>query len=152
MMCPRLKRLSSRDIGREKSSSDYKEWMVDALADAADNSAIEGDDHAALALDRTERLGNYHQINRKDITVSGRADVVNKAGRRSELARQITKKAREMKRDIEVTISTRKIAAEGKLRIQAPHTAGIPAWIRTNLERHAGSGHTADVGRELLRP
>ena len=51
------------------------------------------------------RVGNYTQISRKSMIISGTAEVVNKAGRGSELAYQAAKKGNELLRDIEAILS-----------------------------------------------
>ena len=130
------------NVGRETSSNTYKEWMVDSLAAASDNKHIDGDEFSGGALDGSERIGNYHQISRKDLVVSRRANIVNKAGRRSEMAYQIAKRGKELRRDIEHSSLLRKIAVIGTASIGSePESAGVPAWIRTNLIR--GTAGTA---------
>jgi len=44
------------------------------------------------------------QISRKAVVVSGTQDAVNKAGRNNELAYQISKSSKELKRDMETTL------------------------------------------------
>ncbi len=122
------------NFGRGTSMQTFKEWQVDALATAANNAAIDGDEFTGIALDKAERLGNYHQISRKDIVVSRRANIVNKAGRKSEIAYQIAKQGKSLRRDVEVAITARKVAVEGNATL-AMQSAGIPTWIRTNLQR-----------------
>ena len=79
--------------GRGKADATYKEWQTDALASAVTtNAVIEGDEATLDASTATTRLGNYLQIADKTVVVSGTQDVVNKAGRKSELAYQIAKK------------------------------------------------------------
>lgn len=124
------------NFGKGTSAQTLKEWQVDALAAAANNAAIDGDEFSGLALDKAERLGNYHQISRKDIVVSRRANIVNKAGRKSEIAYQIAKQGKALRRDLEVGITLRKVAVEGNS-TTAMESAGIPAWLRTNIQRGA---------------
>lgn len=75
------------------------EWQTDALAAPnGDNAFIEGDDFSGQALTATTRIGNICQISRKDIVVSRTANRVNTAGRKQELAYQIARKGKELKR------------------------------------------------------
>ena len=75
------------NIGRENVSNSLFEWQTDTLASAAANAQLEGDDVASfVAVTATVRLQNYAQISRKTIILSATEEVVNKAGRRSELA------------------------------------------------------------------
>lgn len=129
------------NIGRETSSSDYKEWFIDSLAAAtAGNAHFDGDDFTADALNAAERLGNYHQIARKDLVVTRRADKVSKAGRKKELAYQIAKAGKELKRDVESSLVAEKIAVVGNSST-APITAGLGGWLATNISR--GTSGTA---------
>ena len=123
--------------GREKSATDFKEWLIDDLAVAANNAHIDGDEFTGTALTVADRVGNYHQISRKDLVVSRRSNIVNKAGRRSEMAYQVAKGGKELRRDIEVGATSRKAAAPGSSGV-APEAAGVPAWIRTNDDLASG--------------
>ena len=58
-------------IGRSKATNTLAEWQTDALAAAAANAHIEGDEYAFTAVTPTVRLGNYTQISRKTVIVSG---------------------------------------------------------------------------------
>ncbi len=126
------------NFGRGTSQQTFKEWQIDELADAANNAAIDGDEFSGDALDKAERIGNYHQISRKDIVVSRRANIVNKAGRKSEIAYQLAKKGKELRRDVEYALARRKAALEGNS-TTAMEAAGCPAWIRTNFTGGAGA-------------
>ena len=75
------------NIGRENVSNSLFEFQTDTLAAAAANAQLEGDDIASFdAVTPTVRMQNYAQISRKTIILSATEEVVNKAGRRSELA------------------------------------------------------------------
>jgi hypothetical protein len=75
------------NIGRENVSNSLFEWQTDTLASAAANAQLEGDDVSSFdSVTATVRLQNYAQISRKTIILSATEEVVNKAGRRSELA------------------------------------------------------------------
>lgn len=125
------------NAGRGTSSSDLSEWLLDELADPdTGNAHIDGDDFAGEALTDAARLGNYHQISKKQIVVSRRANKLNKAGRKSELAYQIAKKGKELKRDCESILLNNQVAAAGNS-TTAPTTAGLPAWLKTNTDRGA---------------
>lgn len=139
------------NAGREGATSDFHEWLIDKLADAVDDNAhVDGDDFVAeggagqvgsgsagVAINGGDRLGNYEQISRKDIVVSRRANIVQKAGRRSELNYQLAKAGRELQRDCETAALANQIAVQGSNTV-APRTAGAPAWIRSNTDRGAG--------------
>lgn len=129
------------NFGRGTSSNTLKEWQIDELVAAANNAHIDGDEFAGDPLDVATRLGNYHQISRKDIVVSRRANIVNKAGRKSEVAYQIAKKGKELRRDVELRLTLRRGAIVPTDASTAMEAAGLPAWVTTNL--NLGAGNTA---------
>jgi hypothetical protein len=122
------------NIGRESVSNSLFEWQTDTLASAAANKQIEGDDVASFdAVTATVRLQNYAQISRKTSILSATEEVVNKAGRRSELAYQIAKRSAELKRDLEFTMLNGAVAAAGNTST-ARGTASLGAFIKTNVD------------------
>ena len=129
------------NIGRENVKNTYTEWQTDALAAAStSNAVLEGDDAvAADARTPTQRVGNYTQISRKVIEVSGTVEAVDKAGMRSYLAYEMAKAASELKRDMEATLTSNQIAVAGN-NTTARKTAGLGGWIITNSYSGAGAG------------
>lgn len=125
------------NVGKTSSSQTFKEWNIDTLAAAADNAHIDGDEFSGDALTDANKVGNYHQISRKDLVMSRRANIVNKAGKKSEVAYQIAKAGKELKRDIELAATKRKPAVVGNSTL-AMESAGVPAWIRTNDQLGSG--------------
>ena len=122
------------NIGRESVSNSLYEWQTDTLAAAAANKQLEGDDVTSFdAVTATVRLQNYAQISRKTIVLSATEEVVNKAGRRSELAYQIAKRGSELKRDQEFTMLNGAVAAAGNT-TTARGTASLQAFIKTNYD------------------
>jgi hypothetical protein len=122
------------NIGRESISNSLFEYQTDTLAAAAANKQIEGDDVASFdAVTATVRLQNYAQISRKTIILSATEEVVNKAGRRSELAYQIAKRSAELKRDQEFTMLNGAVAAAGSTST-ARGTASLGAYVKTNVD------------------
>lgn len=114
------------------------EWQTDSLASAANNKVNEGDDYTstATAVTATARANNYCQISKKDFTISATSQAVKTAGRSNEAAYQITKKTKELKRDIEFAITQ-----NGTLSTSDPRqTRGLAGWIATNCGVGAGAG------------
>jgi len=122
------------NIGRESISNSLFEWQTDALASAAANKQLEGDDVTSFdAVTATVRLQNYAQISRKTIVLSATEETVNKAGRKSELAYQIAKRGAELKRDQEFTLLNGAVAAAGNT-TTARGTASLGAFVKTNVD------------------
>lgn len=131
--------------GRGSAKNTYFEWQNDALATAVTtNAQIEGDDIGTTfdAVTATTRVGNYTQIARKTVIIAGTEEVVNKAGRNSEIAYQTAKKGNELKRDIESGLLANQGAAAGTTSTSRK-TAGILAFIKSNVSK--GSGGTVGV-------
>ena len=104
------------------------------------NAQIEGDDVASFtAATPTVRLGNYTQISRKDVIISGTLESVDKAGRRSELSYQMAKKSAELKRDMETTMLANQGAAAGDTST-ARKTGALQAFLKTNTNEGTGGG------------
>lgn len=124
---------------RKKASATLHQWQTDALAAAAANRAIEGDDSTYATASPTTMLSNYTQIAKKTVMVSGTADAVRKYGRKEEFAYQIAKKGKELKRDIEFTLVQNQVSSAGGSGT-ARSSAGIEAMIAGN--RILGTGNT----------
>ena len=93
-------------IGRGKASSTFTEWQTDGLASAnGNNYNVQGADVANDTRANTTRIGTYTQISTKTVGSSTTVEAVNKAGRKSELARELMKSGREMNTDIETRAS-----------------------------------------------
>ena len=129
------------NIGSDSCSNTYFEWQQDAL-DAVDttNAYVEGDDIDSAGLQAatpTTRVGNYVQISRKSALVSGTLEAVDKAGRKREMALQMSKRSAELKRDMEAIMLSNQAAAAGNS-TTARKTGSLLAFIKTNVS--AGTG------------
>jgi hypothetical protein len=129
----------TRAIGKGPQASQvYTEWQTDGLtAASAQNKTIQGDDLANDSRANTVRVGNYTQIMKKVVGVSTTLEASNKAGRRSELAREIMKAGKEIMTDLELR-ATGNYAAVPPAAGTAGEMAGALAWITTNDSRGAG--------------
>lgn len=123
---------------RGKATQTKHEWQTDALA-AADgaNAVIEGDDATINTFTATTRLANYTQIMDKAISISGSMEAVNSAGRKSELSYQLSKRSRELKRDMETRLTGNYASTAGAAGA-ARATAGVEAWLASNTELGSG--------------
>lgn len=91
---------------RGTASERKHEWQMDLLTAAQDNAAGEGHviDTDDMDFNATIRMANHTQISIKALSQTGTLEVVNKAGRSSELSYQLAKKAKELKRDLEFSM------------------------------------------------
>ncbi|QVJ07759.1 major head protein [Vibrio phage vB_ValP_VA-RY-3] len=85
--------------GKAKGTS--HDWLTDELNAPEKNAAIEGADAGVDTSTNRVRLDNKTQIFTKTAKVSGTQEDVDKAGVKSEMAYQIARRMKEMKRDIE---------------------------------------------------
>ena len=121
-------------IGRKSVSSIHPEWQVDELASPdTGNNRAEGAEWNYDAVSPTTRVGNYTQISDKRIIISRTQDKTSKAGRKSELAREVAKKGVELRTDMEVILLSNQASTAGtgdggtnrKL-------GGFRAWLESN--------------------
>lgn len=126
------------NAGRGSMDNTLHEWQIDELA-AVDtsNAAIDGADFGTDSSDQAQRIGVFAQISIKYLAVSRRANIVNKAGRKSELAYQIAKKGKELRRDVEAIATTNQATLQGNS-TTASLSASLSAWIKTNTDRGTG--------------
>lgn len=138
-------------ISRGESDAKYHQWQTDSLATAsATNAKAEGDDASFSGPAATAQVGNYTQISDKTLIVSGTQEVVKKAGRRSELAYQLAKRGKELKRDLEAQMTSNTASNAGTADGASARVSGsLRAWIATNDSMGAGGasgGHPGTVG------
>ena len=114
------------------ASSTLYEWQTDSLADTAANAQIEGDDYDGDARTATVRLNNRTQISAKSVTISGTDDAVDNAGMSTQMAYQLAKMGKEIKRDVErafVGIENAKVAGNAST---ARELASVGTWYGGN--------------------
>jgi hypothetical protein len=122
------------------------EWQTDSLAAASSsNAVIEGDEAILDASTATTRLSNSTQIMDKTVVITGTQESVDKAGRASELAYQIAKRAKELKRDMEATI-TGNIAEVGGDSSTARKMGTLGSWVTTNDDLASDGASGAGAG------
>lgn len=125
---------------RKKATQTYHQWLTDSLDSAASNTQIEGDDATYATLAAATNLGNYCQISRKTVQISGTYDVVKKYGRKSEVAYQLMKAGKALKRDMNYALVRNQGGVAGSV-ATARTSAGMESWIKGN--RVIGSGSSS---------
>ena len=89
-------------IKKNKATATAHDWLTDELEAPAANAHIEGDDAAPANVASRDRLGNYTQIFKKHAVVTGTQERVLKGGGvKSEMAYQVARRMKAMKRDAE---------------------------------------------------
>jgi hypothetical protein len=120
------------------ASSTFVEWSVDKLADPSTAGVSEGADVTAFTdkFASRARLGNYVQKFRRDYMVSDLQEAVDSVGP-AKVAQAEAKAIRELKRDIEATISSNNAKT-------AENGAGTPYALQ-GLGKWLATGATGDI-------
>jgi hypothetical protein len=140
---------------QRKASNTYVEFAeVDLAAAVSNNQVAEGEaspgnDAGTLPV----RKGTYTEIADKVVEVSSTDEAVNGVANAQTLAQQIAFKTKELKRDLESSICANKASNAGAGNgATARVTAGLPAWLTSNVSRGTGgsnptlSGGTPNAG------
>jgi len=128
------------NVGSENVSNTYFEWQTDSLASTSTTPVIDGDDVSSFdATSATTRVGNYTHIRRRTTIVADNLAAQDLAGRNDELSYQIAKRGKELKRDIEATLTDNNAQVAGNSST-ARETGGLGAWIATNENVGTGGG------------
>lgn len=127
-------------IGRKSVSSVHPEWQTDTLATpVTTNAQPEGDDWSYDAITPTTRVGNYTQIANKTFIISRSQDKTSKAGRKSELAREVAKKGVELRTDMEVQLLSNTASSAGTGDGATNRVSGgFRAWLTSNDDLGGG--------------
>ena len=122
------------------------DWLTDELEDPAENAHIEGDDAAPVAAASRKRLSNYTQIFKKHAVVTGTQEKVLKGGGvKSEMAYQVARRMKAMKRDAErafIGVPTAKVAGDDS----TPRMLGSFESYMTDKTYLGGAGFIAPTG------
>lgn len=128
--------------GTGKAKGTYHEWQTDALASAASNAKVEGAATSAGTITPTTRAGNYTQILEKAFQISKTEEVIDKAGRKSEMAYQTMKHMKELAKDIEYALLFNSAAASGASGT-AREMNGFDGFVTTNVETGSATSDEA---------
>ena len=125
-------------VGKTKATNTLHQWQTDALSAVAANAQAEGATITYPTISPTVKLGNYTQISSKSVQLSGTNEATVAAGRNSELAYQVAKSAKELKRDMETALLSNVAAAAGSAGSPTRKLGGVQTWIKTNVSAGAG--------------
>lgn len=129
---------------KTKATNTLHEWQTQDLASASSSNAqAEGEDASAKTVTPTVRLTNRTQISTKTVIVSGTQQAMNPAGRKDELAYQLSLASLELKRDMEASLTQLDVTAT------APRQSrGLRGWVVDNVNNNGGTlaSYTANTG------
>lgn len=136
--------------GKTTATATNHEWLTDVLENVAANAAIEGNDFAGTAPAARVRLGNYTQILTKIAQVTGTQEKVMKGGGiKSEMAYQVARRMKAIKRDAEgmcvgaASIASIKVAGSESA---ARRAGAFVSYMTTNSWASLGTTPTAPTG------
>lgn len=143
---------------RASATSTKHEWLTRAIAAASStNFVIEGDDATTDAANANVRVFNYRAISDKVARVAGSQEAVKKAGMKSNMAKEMEDKMKELKRDVEKILLENNAYVAGNDTL-ASECAGMQAYILTNTNKAADAtaatgdgsdGHTDGTARAV---
>ena len=134
------------NVGSENVTNTYFEWQTDSLAATSQTPVIDGDDVTTFdATTATTRVGNYTHIRRRTTIIADNFSSLDLAGRNDELAMQLAKRGKELKRDIEAVLTANNAQVAGNSST-ARETGGLGAWVATNENVGTGGGLTTGNG------
>ena len=134
------------NIGSENVSNTYFEWQTDSLAATSTTARIDGDDVSSFdSTSATTRVGNYTHILRRTLIVADNMGAQDLAGRNDELAYQLAKRGKELRRDVEAVLTDNNAQVAGNSST-ARETGGLGAWVATNESVGSGGGLTTGDG------
>ena len=132
-------------IGRGTADATLHEWQQDVLASAsASNQVLEGDEATTDTTTPTTRIVNTCEIQDKVARVTGTQQAVKSAGRKDQLAYEIVKRAKELRRDMETDLTSANARNAGNA-TTARVSAGLETWYFTNTTFGSGGSTTATV-------
>lgn len=122
------------------------DWLTDELEEPSENAHVEGDDAAPVDVASRKRLANYTQIFKKHAVVTGTQEKVLKGGGiKSEMAYQVARRMKAMKRDAErafIGVPTAKAAGSDT----TPRKLGSFETYMTDKTYLGGTGFAAPAG------
>lgn len=130
-------------VGTDGFSNPYAEWTEDRLAAPnVNNRVVSGSDRASTDNDanvtNAKRAGNHAQISTKEVFVTERGQSVNTIGRSDEMGYQTAMRMQELRRDVEAISLFNQASVQDNGDNTAGQSAGVPAWLTTNVQQGAG--------------
>jgi len=141
--------LMQDSIGSRSSKNNSVEWTRESLTAAnPDNARIDGSDSTGNDTVTGERLSNYHQILSKIVKVSDRGNDVDTVGAQKELAKQLLKRGKEIRRDLSSALVSENVAVAGDGASVAGKMAGLGAYAGTVKNGEATTSRGITTGAD----
>lgn len=138
--------------GRSKAENTLHEWQTDALAPAALNAQIEGDDATGVSdgtATPSVRYGNYIQNSAKYAVVTDDQEAVTSAGNVNKMAHQVAKRMAELKLDMEYSLTRNNKRSAGTATV-ARQLASLESWLWGSTVANSSGGGTATLASSTV--
>ena len=129
-------------IGKNNVKNVVFDWQTESLPTPSGAGQLEGFELSRSAATATVRVSNVCQISSRDATVTGSQESSDPAGKKSEMAHQLSIMSKALKRDMEVALCQNNAKTTGAAGT-ARKTGGFESWITSNVSRGtngAGNG------------
>ncbi|MCK5132063.1 MAG: DUF5309 domain-containing protein [Candidatus Sabulitectum sp.] len=136
-------------LSTNKATATKHEWTKDTLAAAAQNAQLEGGEAVGVDPAARVRIDNYCQILGKFPVVTGTQEIVNKAQVKSEMAYQMARRMKEMKRDLELIMIGQSNVKVAGSESTAREMGSFDAYLVTNNQLAAGSSAPTGDGTDV---
>lgn len=121
-------------VGSDTFDAKYSEWTEDDLeAPALANAIVDGADASGNDTSVGTRVGNRSQISDKKVRISHSSEAINSIGGVGKTAYQVAKRLLELRRRVESSAVGRQASVVDDGNTTAGQTAGLGAWIKTNV-------------------
>jgi len=135
-------------VGTRNVSNTVFEWMVESLSATDTTVTIEGETISAAAASLSTRKTNICQIMHRAVSVSATQEKMKLYGKTSQMAHQMARRTKELKRSVEAALLSNQARADGDAST-ARASAMILSWMDTNTS--VGTGGTTD-GADATTP
>ncbi len=130
-------------VGTRNVSNTVFEWITEELSATSTTTDLEGDAISAAAASLTTRNSNVCQIMSRAVAVTGTQSAIKLYGKTSQMAHQMARRTKELKRSVEAALLSNQARNNGAA-ATARTSAMIGAWLDTNtsFDVTAGAGLT----------
>ena len=126
-------------VGTRNVSNTVFEWITEELSATSTTTDLEGDAISAAAASLTTRNSNVCQIMSRAVAVTGTQSAIKLYGKTSQMAHQMARRTKELKRSVESALLANQARNNGNA--TTARTSGmIGCWLDTNTSFDATTG------------
>lgn len=132
-------------VGTRNVSNTVFEWITEELSATSTTTDLEGDAISAAAASLTTRNSNVCQIMSRAVAVTGTQSAIKLYGKTSQMAHQMARRTKELKRSVEAALLSNQARNNGAA--ATARTSGmIGCWLDTNTDFDAGGADPVTPG------